>query len=380
MRGITNRIYKYLFPKRQFIIRQNGEIRYIKASSEVQFSLVLLIASIFVWLSFSSLKYFSLNDKVLQSQEELYQSQASLDQLALKYQVKQVQMQQQLLQVQEQQQLLQNVLDSLPAAISDSEQETVGQTSDADAADIDVSSETTSKTDDPIWSVMQKNQTDIARLKQLQQFSYAQLEQQISKRKYVLDQAMILAGVSSEAMLKQWSATALGQGGPLNQVLDEALGIDNKNLIQKLLNLTELEAAMSNIPAVFPAKDYYISSLFGIRKDPMLKHPAMHKGIDMAGWIKTEIFSAADGTIRQAGRNGSYGRFVEIDHHNGFMTRFGHLYKIKVKKGQKISKDDVVGLMGSSGRSTSTHLHYEVLFDKKQINPIPLIKAFKDVL
>ncbi|MFT6209239.1 MAG: murein DD-endopeptidase MepM/ murein hydrolase activator NlpD, partial [Colwellia sp.] len=135
-----------------------------------------------------------------------------------------------------------------------------------------------------------------------------------------------------------------------------------------------------NIPVIFPAKDYYISSLFGIRKDPMLKHPAMHKGIDMAGWLKTEIFASADGTVRRAGINGSYGRFIEIDHHNGFMTRFGHLHKIKVKKGQEISKDDVIGLMGSSGRSTSTHLHYEVLFNNKQINPLSLIKALKNVL
>jgi murein DD-endopeptidase MepM/ murein hydrolase activator NlpD len=369
-----------LFPKRQFIVRQNGEIKYIKASSKVQLSLVLLIALTFAWLSFSSLEYFSLNDQVSQSQNQLYQSQASLDLLVFKYQDKQSRLQQQLLQVQEQQELLQNVLDSLPAAISDPKHETIGQTSDASPPNIDLSSEKTSKTDDPIWSVMQQSQTDLAQLKQKQQFSYDQLEQQISKRKQVLEQAMKLAGVSSASVLKQWSAPALGQGGPLNQVLAEELDTDNKNLIEKLLSLTELEAALSNIPVIFPAKDYYISSLFGIRKDPMLKHPAMHKGIDMAGWIKTEIFAAADGTVRRAGRNGSYGRFIEIDHHNGFMTRFGHLHKIKVKKGQEISKGDVIGLMGSSGRSTSTHLHYEVLFNKKQINPLPLLKALKNVL
>lgn len=370
-----------MFPKRQLIVRQNGEIKYIKASSRVQLSLVLLVASAFIWLSFSSLKYFSLNDEVSQGQNELHQSQASLKQLALEYQDKQSQLQQQLLQVQEQQELLQNVLDSLPAAISEAKQEALGQISDAVATDVNFISETTNKVDEPIWSVMKRSQADIVKLKQKQQFNFVQLEQKISKRKQVLEQAMTLVGVSSGAVLKQWSAaTTLGQGGPLNQVLDQYIDIDNKDLINKLLSLTELEAALANIPAIFPAKEYYISSLFGIRKDPILNQPAMHKGIDMAGWIKTEIFAAADGTVRRAGRNGSYGRFIEIDHHNGFTTRFGHLHKIKVKKGQKVSKDDVIGLMGSSGRSTSTHLHYEVLFNNKQINPLSLIKALKNVL
>jgi murein DD-endopeptidase MepM/ murein hydrolase activator NlpD len=346
----------------------------------VQLSLVLLIALTFSWLLFSSVEYFSLNDKVLQSQDKLYQSQTSLDLLVFKYQDKQRQLQQQLLQVQEQQELLRNVLDSLPTAIVDQKHEIIGQTSDATPPNIGLSLEIISKTNDPIWSVMQQSQTDIDQLKQKQQFSYNQLEQQINKRKQVLEQAMTLAGVSSAAVLKQSTSPVFGQGGPLNQVLAQELDIDNKNLIEKLLSLTKLEAALSNIPVIFPAKDYYISSLFGIRKDPMLKHPAMHKGIDMAGWLKTEIFASADGTVRRAGINGSYGRFIEIDHHNGFMTRFGHLHKIKVKKGQEISKDDVIGLMGSSGRSTSTHLHYEVLFNNKQINPLSLIKVLKNVL
>ncbi|MFT4724115.1 MAG: murein DD-endopeptidase MepM/ murein hydrolase activator NlpD [Colwellia sp.] len=346
----------------------------------MQLSLVLLIALTFSWLLFSSVEYFSLNDKVLQSQDKLYQSQTSLDLLVFKYQDKQRQLQQQLLQVQEQQELLRNVLDSLPTAIVDQKHEIIGQTSDATPPNIGLSLEIISKTNDPIWSVMQQSQTDIDQLKQKQQFSYNQLEQQINKRKQVLEQAMRLAGVSSAAVLKQSTSPVFGQGGPLNQVLAQELDIDNKNLIEKLLSLTKLEAALSNIPVIFPAKDYYISSLFGIRKDPMLKHPAMHKGIDMAGWLKTEIFASADGTVRRAGINGSYGRFIEIDHHNGFMTRFGHLHKIKVKKGQEISKDDVIGLMGSSGRSTSTHLHYEVLFNNKQINPLSLIKALKNVL
>ena len=154
-----------------------------------------------------------------------------------------------------------------------------------------------------------------------------------------------------------------------------------KTITQQMLSkqLKELETALQSVPVKLPAKDYYISSLYGYRKDPMSKRRSMHKGIDMAGWKGTKIFTPANGMVRRAGHNGSYGLFIEIDHQNGFLTRYGHLSKIKVHKGQTLTKDDLIGLMGSTGRSSGTHLHYEILFENKQINPLKLIKALKDV-
>ncbi|WP_462171063.1 M23 family metallopeptidase [Pseudoalteromonas xiamenensis] len=106
---------------------------------------------------------------------------------------------------------------------------------------------------------------------------------------------------------------------------------------------------------------------------------AFHKGVDLAGWHKTRIFAPADGTVVRAGRNGGYGNFIELQHANGVKTRFGHLHTIKVEKGQQVTKQDVIALMGSTGRSTSTHLHYEVLHNDKHINPIKLTKALSSV-
>ena len=106
---------------------------------------------------------------------------------------------------------------------------------------------------------------------------------------------------------------------------------------------------------------------------------AYHKGVDLAGWHKTEIFAPADGTVLRAGRNGGYGNFIELQHKNGFVTRFGHLNKINVKKGQTVTKNDVIGLMGSTGRSTGTHLHYEVLLNDKHVNPVKITKALSRV-
>ena len=100
----------------------------------------------------------------------------------------------------------------------------------------------------------------------------------------------------------------------------------------------------------------------------------------MAGWRNTEIFVPAKGVVKRAGNNGGFGKFIEIQHDNGFVTRYGHLAKIMVKRGEHVQKDQVIGLMGSTGRSTSTHLHYEILHNKKHINPLKLTKAFENVL
>ena len=194
----------------------------------------------------------------------------------------------------------------------------------------------------------------------------------------------ILQGTGLENALAQHlalSTQTTAQGGPLD-ILDESkIPSTFLAIADKLLLLNQLESFLTELPSTLPlpAAKYYISSNFGLRKDPMNKRRAFHKGIDLAGWHKTEIFAPADGTVRRAGRNGGYGNFIELEHKNGVVTRFGHLNKINVKKGQLVTKHDVIGLMGSTGRSTSTHLHYEVLIDDKHVNPLKITKALSRV-
>ena len=206
-----------------------------------------------------------------------------------------------------------------------------------------------------------------------------QLAKQVQYRQNFLDLALNSTRITNK-MIKNHSVNrTLAQGGPLYDLSTKATD-KQKAIIDQLIELNELETALQNVPVQLPAKDYYISSLYGYRKDPITKRRSMHKGIDMAGWIKSLIISPAKGTVTRAGTNGSYGNFIEIDHLNGFSTRYGHLHKIKVKKGQTVSKDEVIGLMGSTGRSTSTHLHYEVMFNNKAINPLKITKALENVL
>ncbi|CCQ09383.1 Peptidase, M23/M37 family [Pseudoalteromonas luteoviolacea B = ATCC 29581] len=189
----------------------------------------------------------------------------------------------------------------------------------------------------------------------------------------------IIAANLTEAGVLNGPLPTSAQGGPLHQVSDGALPADYLKLADEIVRLNELEQVIAALPSALPAEEFYVSSNYGLRKDPITGQRAFHKGVDLAGWHKTKIFAPADGKITKAGRNGGYGNFIEIQHANGVKTRFGHLHTIKVKKGQQVTKQDVIALMGSTGRSTSTHLHYEVLHNNKHINPIKLTKALSSV-
>ena len=105
----------------------------------------------------------------------------------------------------------------------------------------------------------------------------------------------------------------------------------------------------------------------------------MHHGIDLAAYSGSKIHATADGTVTKAWVSGAYGKLIEIRHAMGYETRYAHLKKIRVKSGQRVARGDVIGNMGNTGRSTGTHLHYEIRKNGKAINPMNYIKAAKNV-
>lgn len=143
--------------------------------------------------------------------------------------------------------------------------------------------------------------------------------------------------------------------------------------------LQKSHESLRSLPSGSPAADYYVSSRFGRRLDPINKSSAMHYGLDMAGWPGTAILAAGDGVVSKAGHWGPYGKMIEIDHGNGFKTRYGHLRRIEVNRGERLKRGQAIGEMGCSGRCTSTHLHYEVWFGGKVRNPLPYLKVAQDV-
>ncbi len=150
---------------------------------------------------------------------------------------------------------------------------------------------------------------------------------------------------------------------------------------EKLARLDSLGSALTSIPLALPTdSNLRLSSRFGPRRDPYTRRAAFHAGLDVAGPRRSDIHATAAGKVVHAGRRGPYGWMVEIDHGHGFKTRYGHLYKIKVKKGDTVDFGQVVGLLGSSGRSTGPHVHYEIWFEGKVRDPDKFIKAGRHVL
>ncbi len=126
---------------------------------------------------------------------------------------------------------------------------------------------------------------------------------------------------------------------------------------------------LKHIPSIRPVREGRISSGYGPRRDPFTRHRRMHKGVDFQAPRGTEIVAPAAGRVIYANRMSSFGRTIKIDHGNGIETLFGHLHRIHVQVGQNIERGDVIGQVGSTGRSTSSHLHYEVRIDGRHTNP-----------
>jgi murein DD-endopeptidase MepM/ murein hydrolase activator NlpD len=153
--------------------------------------------------------------------------------------------------------------------------------------------------------------------------------------------------------------TALGVSDPEFRALADNWGKINGAV-------TKVEVA---VPSINPVDVMKFSSGYGYRSAPTRGASRNHKGLDIPGPVGTPIYATADGTIGRAQWVGGYGKFVEINHGNAVQTRYGHLSAMNVVPGQRIRKGDVLGYMGSTGRSTGSHLHYEVRIAGEAINP-----------
>ena len=168
-------------------------------------------------------------------------------------------------------------------------------------------------------------------------------------------------------------------GGPYEPLEDSLLAEEYGELHKDLNRMNVLLKVTEHMPLVRPMDDARVTSSFGTRRDPFTGRRAHHGGMDFVNREDRSIYATADGTVSYAGKRGAYGNLVEIDHGLGITTRFGHLAKMHVEKGQKVYKGQLIAVMGNTGRSTGAHLHYEVRLDKKTLNPYHFLKAGKYV-
>ncbi|MDX8478810.1 M23 family metallopeptidase [Mesorhizobium sp. VK24D] len=167
-------------------------------------------------------------------------------------------------------------------------------------------------------------------------------------------------------------------GGPLVP-LDSSMIFDSKvkELDEALDALDQVKKEARKLPLTNPAPGRTVTSPFGVRTDPILGTAALHTGMDFRAPIGMPAKVTAAGVVTKAGWNGGYGRMVEVDHGNGFATRYGHLSEIDVTVGQKLTAGDVIGKTGSSGRSTGPHLHYEVRHNGEAVDPLRFLAVGK---
>ena len=187
--------------------------------------------------------------------------------------------------------------------------------------------------------------------------------------------------LNPDAVIRRSERQAMG--GPLEGLATDADGtIDPRfeRLGLSMARMSALEQALEGVPQVAPARRDMISSGFGYRRDPFNRRAAMHKGLDFRGAVGTPIYSAAKGRVTFVGWKGGYGKTVEITHGNGLMTRYAHLSRYDAKVGDSVGAGDVIAKMGSTGRSTGPHLHFEVRINGRAVNPRTFLETAPNVL
>ena len=211
----------------------------------------------------------------------------------------------------------------------------------------------------------------------------AELEESATRQAEELRYVLDATGIGAARFLTPAKITnnAFAQGGPFVDVfaLDSASPVFIQRVSRANAVLKELESlkeVVQRIPLSSPSiSARYMTSPFGVRRDPIHGRLAQHRGLDFRAAWASPVTATADGVVVRAGVWGAFGRMVEIDHGNGFVTRYAHMRRISVKKGQKVKLHDKVGELGSSGRSTGAHIHYEILYKGVHQDPEKFIEA-----
>lgn len=425
-----------LFPERQFYYRSRGNVRFISLNKPAQGVLVATLIASFGWVIFASV-YLLFKDQIIEAKNQrIANMESAYEQLSQELSDTRDHFvaltgdleakHKQLLDLVQYKGALENRLSALTGELDTviSERDralTVKQALSAQVERLEKNLQATSTHNSSLSNSLQQTQMTLSRITedrngaQLRHRSAAQrvteLEQRLSDLKSsqqalinrVQDRTQVsvgemesmvkLTGLDLGSLLRQTDAAETGQGGPLVSLNSaksanefNGMGDEFENSVLELeLGLSRwegLQQVLQTLPLTPPADNYYLSSGFGKRRDPFTKRWAMHSGLDFAGPFKTLVRATAAGVVTYAARKGPYGRFVEIDHGLGIKTRYAHLHKILVKKGEKVKFRQKIGMMGSTGRSTGSHVHYEVLFKGRSQDPEKFLKAgryvFKD--
>lgn len=230
-------------------------------------------------------------------------------------------------------------------------------------------------------------ETEIKLMRERNDQIFRQLEEAMAVSVEPLNKMFRQAGMAPDRILEQVRRGYDGQGGPLTPITFSTRGeqpdpdeLRANKILNQMDQLNLYRLAAQKAPFAKPVHaSVRFSSPFGYRRDPKTGGRRMHNGADFAGAVGTDIFATADGVVTYAGWQSGFGRLVKIRHAFGIETYYAHTSRLYVKVGQRVSRGDHIADMGNSGRSTGTHLHYEVRVNGRPVNPMTYIKAARNV-
>lgn len=196
-----------------------------------------------------------------------------------------------------------------------------------------------------------------------------------------MEKTVAMTGLDVEKLLGSMAENS-GEGGPFIPAPPVADDEGEQKLMASVATLGDqvdrwekLQLILRSLPLTAPTDSYYVTSAYGARRDPFNGEAALHEGVDMAGKLRSEVLAPAPGTVTFAGWKGGYGRAIEIDHGLGITTRYAHLNAINVKVGDVVDYRQEIGKLGSSGRSSGPHVHFEVRYNGRPLDPMAFLKA-----
>ena len=356
------------FPDREFFMRADGQVRFIKLSSKLQMRVAggvaafvafwLIALAVMAWSQYRAetdlASFAAQKARVAKSEERLKAYGGNLDKVVD--------------DLQQRQAFLDEMARMLPEDIV-AEGAASGTVSD--------SSSEAAKTVEKIGAMIPQAR-GLATIEARQLAFVERLTRFADARARRAETAMRKLNLDPASMTRQ---AQQAMGGPF-EALTGADNIDPRfeRLGLSLARMAVLERVLDGIPQVVPASVENITSGFGYRRDPFNGRGAMHAGIDFRGATGSPILAAAEGRITFAGAKSGYGQAIEITHGNGMLTRYAHLSRIDVRVGQMVDAGATIGGLGSTGRSTGPHLHFEVRINDRAVNPRPFLEAAPDVL
>ena len=360
------------FPEREFIMRSEGHVRYLRISSRLQMTAAAIVAGLLLaWVATmaavaigsmlerrDAMSLLNREAKVSTAENRIAAYRKNVDAVA-----EDLDRRQQFIE-----KMVKTYVGDLPADARSGE--TVSDSS-AEA----------SKTVDKVSAAVPEAKP-LAGVEARQLAFAEKLTRFADRRSAAAATAMRKLGLNPDHMLASLDDRS-AMGGPLIALLpgsSDAFDPRFRRLGLSLARMDALRRGLQGIPQVVPAAGTRISSGFGYRSDPFAGTAAFHAGLDFKGPTGAPIFAAARGRVAFVGPRSGYGKCVEIDHGNGLRTRYAHMSAFRSRLGQLVDAGQVIGAVGSTGRSTGPHLHFEVRLNGQPVNPRPFLEVAPNVL